>query len=62
MSERNAMTRLTRWVLAHKRLVVITWLVVAVAGLAAARPAGEALSDRFNLPGTETKARSRVEA
>jgi putative drug exporter of the RND superfamily len=53
MSERNAMTRLTRWVLAHKRLVVITWLVVAVAGLAAARPAGEALSDQFNLPGTE---------
>ena len=53
MSERNAMAGLTRWVLAHKRLVLGLWLVVAIGGLAATKPAGDALSEQFNLPGTE---------
>ena len=51
MSERNAMASLTRWVLAHKRLVVGLWLVVAVGGVAAMRPAGEALSRAVQPPG-----------
>ena len=63
MSERNAMASLTRWVLAHKRLIVGLWLVVAIGGLAAMRPAGDALSQQFNLPGTEAFiANSRVAA
>jgi putative drug exporter of the RND superfamily len=63
MSERNAMASLTRWVLAHKRLVLGLWLVIAIGGLAAMRPAGDALSDEFNLPGTEAFiANSRVAA
>ncbi len=53
MSEGKAMTTLTRWVLAHKRLVVGLWLVIALGGVAAMRPAGNALSEQFNLPGTE---------
>lgn len=63
MPERNAMASLTRWVLAHKRLIVGLWLVVAIGGLAAMRPAGDALSQQFNLPGTEAfVANSRVAA
>jgi RND superfamily putative drug exporter len=63
MSEGKAMATLTRWVLAHKRLVLGLWLVVAIGGLAAMRPAGDALSEQFNLPGTEAFiANSRVAA
>src|SRR5215213_3529215 len=63
MSERNAMANLTRWVLAHKRLVVGLWLVIAIAGIAATKPAGDALSQQFNLPGTEAfVANSRIAA
>jgi RND superfamily putative drug exporter len=61
MSEGNAMATLTRWVLAHKRLIVALWLVVAIGGVAAMRPAGDALSGQFNLPGTEAAiANSRI--
>src|ERR1044072_1157498 len=35
MSERNPMATLTRWVLAHKRVVLVLWLVVTIGGLAA---------------------------
>jgi RND superfamily putative drug exporter len=63
MSERNAMASLTRWVLAHKRLVLGLWLLLAIGGFAALRPAGDALSQQFNLPGTEAFiANSRVAA
>jgi RND superfamily putative drug exporter len=61
MSEGNAMATLTRWVLGHKRLIVGLWLVVAIGGVAAMRPAGDALSGQFNLPGTEAAiANSRI--
>src|SRR4051794_40546789 len=41
---------LTRWVLAHKRIVVIAWLLLAVAGAAAAGPASRALDPEFSVP------------
>jgi putative drug exporter of the RND superfamily len=44
---------LTRWVLAHKRIVVVSWLVLAVAGAAAAGPASRALDPEFSVPGRE---------
>jgi RND superfamily putative drug exporter len=44
---------LTRWVLAHKRVVVLSWLVLAVAGALAAGPASRALSPEFSVPGRE---------
>jgi putative drug exporter of the RND superfamily len=44
---------LIRWVLAHKRLVVALWLVVAVAGAAAAGPASRALDPEFSVPDRE---------
>jgi putative drug exporter of the RND superfamily len=47
------MTRLTAWVLDHKRLVVGFWLVVTIVAFAAIQPAGNALSQQFNVPGRE---------
>jgi putative drug exporter of the RND superfamily len=44
---------LTRWVLAHKRTVVIGWLLLTIAGIAAAGPASEALDQKFSVPDKE---------
>jgi RND superfamily putative drug exporter len=44
---------LTHWVLAHKLFVVISWLVLTVAGIAAAGPASDALKPEFSVPGKE---------
>jgi putative drug exporter of the RND superfamily len=44
---------LTRWVLAHKRTVVITWIVLTVAGVAASGPATDALDPEFSVPNKE---------
>ena len=47
------MNALTRFVLAHKRLVLGFWLAVTVAAFAAIGPAGSSLSQQFNVPGRE---------
>jgi RND superfamily putative drug exporter len=47
------MAPLTRWVLAHKRIVVVTWLVLLFAGFAAAGPASDALNQKFSVPNKE---------
>src|SRR5215216_1940597 len=47
------MSALTRWVLAHKRIVVVFWLVLTVAGIAAAGPASNALDPEFSVPDKE---------
>ncbi len=47
------MPSLTRWVLAHKRIVVVAWLVLTVAGAAAAGPAADALKPEFSVPDKE---------
>jgi putative drug exporter of the RND superfamily len=44
---------LTRWVLAHKRTVVLFWLVLTVAGIAAAGPATDALKPGYSVPDKE---------
>jgi putative drug exporter of the RND superfamily len=44
---------LTRWVLAHKRAVVGCWVVLTIAGMAAAGPASEALQAEFSVPDKE---------
>ena len=44
---------ISRFVLRHKMLVVLFWVVATVAGVAAAGPATDALSERFDLPGRE---------
>ncbi len=47
------MSSLTRWVLAHKRTVVVTWIVLLFAGIAAAGPATDALEPEFSVPNKE---------
>ncbi len=47
------MSSLTRWVLAHKRIVVIGWIALAIAGVAASGPASERLSNDSSVPDTE---------
>jgi RND superfamily putative drug exporter len=48
------MSSLTRWVLAHKRIVVVGWIVLTVAGIAAAGPASKALKAEFSVPDKES--------
>jgi putative drug exporter of the RND superfamily len=44
---------LTRWVLAHRRLVVGFWIAVTIAAFASLNPATDALSEEFAVPGRE---------
>jgi RND superfamily putative drug exporter len=47
------MTLVTRWVLAHKWLVVVLWAVVTVVAFASIQPAVNALNDQYTMPGRE---------
>ena len=47
------LTGLTKGVLRHKKLVVISWLLLTLVGMVAAGPASEALDQRFSVPGRE---------
>ena len=47
------MSSLTRWVLAHKRTVVVFWVLLTVVGIGAAGPASDALTQEFSVPGKE---------
>jgi RND superfamily putative drug exporter len=47
------MSALTRWVLAHKRIVAVFWLLLTIAGAAAAGPASRALEPEFSAPDKE---------
>jgi RND superfamily putative drug exporter len=48
--------RLARWCAAHRRLVVVLWLVAVVGVTLAGRAAGTGYSDTFSLAGTESTA------
>jgi RND superfamily putative drug exporter len=47
------MTGLTRWVLAHKRVVVIFWVALTLVGMACAGAASRSLKQKFSVPGKE---------
>jgi RND superfamily putative drug exporter len=47
------MTSITRWVLAHKRLVTGTWIVITLVGTATVSNAVGAFSNQFSVPGRE---------
>src|SRR5882762_4299234 len=47
------MAALTRWVLAHRRLVVCFWVVLTLVGMASAGSATKALKQKFSVPGKE---------
>jgi putative drug exporter of the RND superfamily len=44
---------LTRWVLAHKRIVLAGWVALTIAGVAASGPASERLTNDSSVPDTE---------
>ena len=44
---------LTNWVLAHKRLVAVFWILVTIIGIGSASSATKALSQKFSIPGRE---------
>ena len=46
------MLRLTRWIIAHRRLVAIGWIAVAVGVLAISSSVGTRTSNNFSLPNT----------
>jgi putative drug exporter of the RND superfamily len=45
------MTRFTYWVLAHTRLIALSWLLITIIGLACVSSASKSLSRAFSLPG-----------
>jgi RND superfamily putative drug exporter len=47
------MTAITRWVLAHKRLVIAFWIIATLIGGALSGPASDALKQKFSVPGKE---------
>ena len=47
------MAPLTRWVLAHKRTIVVFWVLVTLVGMASAGSATKALKQKFSVPGKE---------
>jgi putative drug exporter of the RND superfamily len=49
-----AMTGITRWALRHKRLVVLIWLLLTIAGMASAQKATAALSEQYSIPGKQS--------
>jgi RND superfamily putative drug exporter len=46
------MLRLTRWIIAHRRLVAIGWVAVAVGVLAVSSSVGTRTANNFSLPNT----------
>ncbi len=47
------MTAITRFVLAHKRLVAAIWIVLTIAGIATVNQATKSFSSQFSVPGRE---------
>ena len=47
------MASLTRWVLAHRRLVAVVWLLVTIVGMATSGAATKAMDQKFTVPGRE---------
>ena len=48
------MTGITHWALRHKRLVVLIWLLLTIAGMASAQKATAALSEQYSIPGKQS--------
>ena len=45
------MSAVTRFVLAHRRLVVAFWVVLTIVGIATVGKANESFSEEFSVPG-----------
>jgi RND superfamily putative drug exporter len=49
------MLKLTRWTIAHRRIVVVSWIVLAVGVLAVSQAVGKRNSNNFSLPNTDSQ-------
>src|SRR5580704_13779882 len=49
------MLSLTRWCIAHRRVVLIGWVAIAILVSVAAQAAGRSYASNFTLPGTESQ-------
>jgi RND superfamily putative drug exporter len=47
------LSRLTRFVLGHRKVVVAFWVIVTIVGIASTSSATKALSDQYSIPGRE---------
>lgn len=47
------MAAITRWVLAHKKIIAFSWIIITIAAFAAIQPTVDALSEEFSVPGRE---------
>src|SRR5438105_15819618 len=49
------MLKLTRWTIAHRRIVVVFWIVLAVGVLTASQAVGKRNANNFSLPNTDSQ-------
>ena len=49
------MLKLTRWTIAHRRIVVVSWIVLAVGVLAVTQAVGKRNANNFSLPNTDSQ-------
>src|SRR2546427_5037200 len=49
------MLKLTRWTIAHRRIVVFAWIVLAVGVLALSQAVGKRNANNFSLPNTDSQ-------
>jgi RND superfamily putative drug exporter len=52
-SDATMMTTITRWVLAHRRLVTAFWILITLVGIATVGTSTAAFSNKFSVPGRE---------
>jgi len=49
------MLKLTRWTIAHRRIIVVSWIVLAFGVLAASQAVGKRNANNFSLPNTDSQ-------
>ena len=49
------MLNLTRWTIAHRRVVVLAWIVLAVGAIAGSQVLGNRVANNFSLPSTDSQ-------
>jgi putative drug exporter of the RND superfamily len=54
-TDRSIMLKLTRWTVAHRRIVVLSWLVLGLGLLGLSQTVGSRTAENFSLPGTNSQ-------
>ena len=49
------MLKLTRWTIAHRRIVVVSWIVLAFGVLGLSQAVGKRNANNFSLPNTDSQ-------